>query len=493
MLVAGAALLLVLLCPASHAKIGYFWHITDIHYDPKYDRSGDTKSNCWRSDTGRAGGVGGASPGQLGDYRCDAPWDLVESAVRAMKSKHGDNIDFILWTGDGASHVGARGQEQQLSALQNITALLRQSFSSQFVFPVLGHEDAPGAYHNLTQLWSYWLPSEALHTMRKGGYYTIERKERKLRLILINTNLYIGVGGASHGSDDDPAGQWAWLENTLQKSLNNRETVYIVGHVPPGGDERTSGLVTPPARAVFRERFNARYLELVRRYSSIIVGQFFGHLHADCFRVVYDTSGVPVSWIMVAPAVSPRRGHGSATNPGLRLYKFDTDTGKVLDYAQYFLDLQQVAAREALVQQQQQQHQHQHHHHHTPHADEWQLEYNFTSYYGVHEISPEALAGLAEAFPDPARAKLANKYDRAASVRYTGAGGGGAWCDSACAHAHFCSATKLERAALRRCLAVAASSLHSAAGVPRPPAALVALAAAVLAAALLLCVSGTPS
>ncbi|XP_046991742.1 acid sphingomyelinase-like phosphodiesterase 3b [Schistocerca americana] len=99
MLVAGAALLLVLLCPASHAKIGYFWHITDIHYDPKYDRNGDPKSNCWRSDTGRAGGVGGASPGQLGDYRCDAPWDLVESAVRAMKSKHGDNIDFILWTG----------------------------------------------------------------------------------------------------------------------------------------------------------------------------------------------------------------------------------------------------------------------------------------------------------------------------------------------------------------------------------------------------------
>lgn len=37
--------------------------------------------------------------GRLGDYGCDSPWTLVRSAVKAMKEKHGDNIEFVLWSG----------------------------------------------------------------------------------------------------------------------------------------------------------------------------------------------------------------------------------------------------------------------------------------------------------------------------------------------------------------------------------------------------------
>jgi len=36
--------------------------------------------------------------GKFGDYSCDSPWALIESAARAMRSKHGD-IEFVLWTG----------------------------------------------------------------------------------------------------------------------------------------------------------------------------------------------------------------------------------------------------------------------------------------------------------------------------------------------------------------------------------------------------------
>ena len=36
-----------------------------------------------------------------------------------------------------------------------------------------------------------------------------------------------------------------------------------------------------------------------------------------------------MSWIFIAPSVSPKRTFGGANNPGLRLYKFDTDTGQV--------------------------------------------------------------------------------------------------------------------------------------------------------------------
>lgn len=49
----------------------------------------------------------------------------------------------------------------------------------------------------------------------------------------------------------------------------------------------------------------------------------------DIIFSVYISTGNPISWIMMAPALTPRRINGGANNPGLRLYKFDTDTGQV--------------------------------------------------------------------------------------------------------------------------------------------------------------------
>lgn len=40
-----------------------------------------------------------------------------------------------------------------------------------------------------------------------------------------------------------------------------------------------------------QDKFNRRFLELVRRYSDIIVGQFFGHQHSDTFRIFRDGAG----------------------------------------------------------------------------------------------------------------------------------------------------------------------------------------------------------
>lgn len=50
-------------------------------------------------------------------------------------------------------------------------------------------------------------------------------------------------------------------------------------------------------------------------------------------------TGVPVNWMFLAPAVSPKRTTSFPNNPGIRLYKFNTNTGKVIDYMQLYLDL----------------------------------------------------------------------------------------------------------------------------------------------------------
>uniref|UniRef100_A0A182PIH2 Sphingomyelin phosphodiesterase C-terminal domain-containing protein n=1 Tax=Anopheles epiroticus TaxID=199890 RepID=A0A182PIH2_9DIPT len=189
----------------------------------------------------------------------------------------------------------------------------------------------------------------------------------------------------------------------------------------------------------FTEKNNARYLRLVKRYSSIIQGQFFGHLHSDSFRVVYNEVGKPVSWMMIAPSISPRRTSDS-NNPAMRLYKFDTDTGQVLDYTQYYLDLEQANKLEEAV---------------------WQPEYNLTTYYyGLSEVSSLALHNLADRFNNADDAQFM-KYYRANSVRHATS-----TCEGVCLLNHYCAITRLDYREFHSCLETAAKALASKNGSP---------------------------
>lgn len=71
----------------------------------------------------------------------------------------------------------------------------------------------------------------------------------------------------------------------LEYEKKNFFQVYIVGHTPPGTDDRESGTMG------LTDEHNARYLKLVREYADMIRGQFFGHWHSDAFRVVYSDNG----------------------------------------------------------------------------------------------------------------------------------------------------------------------------------------------------------
>jgi hypothetical protein len=62
-------------------------------------------------------------------------------------------------------------EDDKYQAIRNMTELLSRTFSSHFVFPVLGHLDpAPSA--SLTNLWMHWLPLEALQTFQNGMFWT---------------------------------------------------------------------------------------------------------------------------------------------------------------------------------------------------------------------------------------------------------------------------------------------------------------------------------
>lgn len=78
--------------------------------------------------------------------------------------------------------------------------------------------------------------------------------------------------------------------------------MYLVGHIPPGSDERQRNPGADerqrgPVPIAYSSYHNRYYLQLVRKYADTIVGQFFGHLHSDSFRVMYSEQGkqVPLS------------------------------------------------------------------------------------------------------------------------------------------------------------------------------------------------------
>ncbi|RUS20455.1 hypothetical protein BC937DRAFT_95186, partial [Endogone sp. FLAS-F59071] len=82
---------------------GRFLHITDFHLD-KYYRAGTTiKSSC--HDRPKKNHLRKWLSGELGTpgTSCDSPFALVDATIDWIKKKWMDKIDFIVWTGDGAS------------------------------------------------------------------------------------------------------------------------------------------------------------------------------------------------------------------------------------------------------------------------------------------------------------------------------------------------------------------------------------------------------
>jgi len=271
-------------------------------------------------------------------------------------------------------------------------------------------------YRHVADLWQTWLPPKAVDSLQKGGYYNIEMAGRNLRLVSLNMNVYleeatshtaggirrrVGTGirrrgqGTSGGSRksgmpveeiarstsswvSDPEDQWAWLYKVMDEARRKKQNVILFGHSPPGKYERSSQLESIHRRSRgqkshdipvhrgqhwLQEKYNRRYLDFVRRYSDIIVGQFFGHQHSDSFRIFRDKQGKAVSWALLNPSVSPFRmssggggGGGIRTvgnragsmsgeqssNPAVRLYRYDPMTGHIYDYAQYYLDLKEA-------------------------------------------------------------------------------------------------------------------------------------------------------
>ncbi|XP_023652984.1 cyclic GMP-AMP phosphodiesterase SMPDL3A [Paramormyrops kingsleyae] len=408
------------------AVVGKFWHISDLHLDPSYHLTEDRTKVCLSSK-----GYPASDPGDFGDFFCDSPYQLILSAFDFMKQQP-QQTDFIIWTGDSPPHVPVDELSTDLviQIIRNMTDTIRKFFPNLPVYPALGNHDywpqdqlpvsTSKVYQAAADLWEPWLIPEALKTLREGGFYS-QLVQPDLRLVSLNTNLYYGPNKATVNVSD-PAGQFSWLVETLERSRASKERVYIIAHVPVG--------YLPYAinTTAMREVHNEKLVEIFRNYSDIIAAQFYGHTHRDSVMVLQDDRGNPLNSVFVTPALTPIRSAAEpySNNPGLRVYEYDPQEFTIVDLFQYFLNLTE-ANREK--------------------RPDWRLEYTMTKAFHMKDVRPQSLLRLAESFTAP-QSDAFDKYFNHFMVSYNDT----VVCQGICKIIQVCSVQFLDQASYSQCI-----------------------------------------
>ncbi|XP_044105575.1 acid sphingomyelinase-like phosphodiesterase 3a [Neovison vison] len=414
--------------PSPAPAVGQFWHVTDLHLDPTYHITDDHTKVCASSK-----GANASNPGPFGDVLCDSPYHLILSAFDFIKNS-GQEASFMIWTGDSPPHVPVYelSTDKVIDVIANMTNTIRTVFPNLQVFPALGNHDywpqdqlpvvTSKVYNAVADLWKPWLDEEALRTLRKGGFYTQKVSPNlNLRIISLNTNLYYGPNIMTL-NETDPANQFEWLESILSTSQQNKEKVYIIAHIPVGYLPYSS------STTAMREFHNEKLINIFRKYSSVIVGQFYGHTHRDSMMVLSDEKGSPINSLFVAPAVTPVKSvlQKQTNNPGVRLFQYDPHDYKLLDMLQYYLNLTEANLKG---------------------ESDWKLEYVLTQTYSIEDLQPKSLYGLAKQFAVPGNEQFL-KYYNYFFVSYDSS----VICDGKCKAYQICAILSLDHSSYIDCL-----------------------------------------
>lgn len=338
-------LFLALICLNCNAELGHFWHISDVHWDKEYSRTGNPENLCHGQDFVTDNGF-------YGNSLCDTSSELMDLSIRAMAILE-PNPDFILWTGDNAPHMDYPNAtwDSVLETCRVVVQLLNQNFPSSVLLPVLGNHDAvpsdqfpandPEFYQAyLTEgNWSHFIQEDQWDNFLKGGYYSTVIKPG-LKVMVMNTCLYMTSNKNISEEESDPSGQFNWLLEELQASRNATEKVIVTGHVPPGY------FATGADELNLKPPFNDKLIELFANNSDVILTTIFGHEHMDTFRLFKDQAGNFRSQALLGSSVDvwivDFMRETLAINAGIRLYDYDLSMAVITDYRQFYLDFMQA-------------------------------------------------------------------------------------------------------------------------------------------------------
>jgi sphingomyelin phosphodiesterase len=221
-------------------------------------------------------------------------------------------------------------------------------------------------YDTALDAWSENLDAEAQARMKDGGFYA-QRVKGVENLIAVSLNMNFGDSENWWLLADsiDPYGQMQWFSNTLQKAEDNGDKVILIGHQPSSSEISS---------------FKDVYFDLLLRYESTVVGQFFGHTHVDEWKVNLDPYNISRGFGIIFQAGSITTY--SDLNVGYRVYEFDYKTHQLVDFHNHVFNMTEANL-------------------HGTAPPTWYLEYTAKGAYGFNSttgISPQDWADLTLEF-----------------------------------------------------------------------------------------------
>ena len=339
--------------PAGHPTVPVL-QLTDIHLDLNYvvgSHSNCADPLCCRKALPE-NSTEATAAGPLGGYSCDFPLEAASDLFQDAASRY--NYSFVLLTGDYVHHaIWATSVAENTRHNIEVADILSQLFQKTPVYPVIGnHEPHPcnmftpsymwdldghdfdlgWMYDNVATLYERNLPADALATFRLAGYYTLKTPQG-LRLIVLNTNFCYTLNFWLYFDTVDPEGQLQWFADELAAAEKAGETVYVVGHVPPGHYQCWSP-------------WAAKFDSIINRYENIIKAQFYGHTHEDDLKIFFAESASE-NGTAPRPTNSLYIGASATTytdlNPGYKVYHVDgaveNRTWEILDHETFVYNL----------------------------------------------------------------------------------------------------------------------------------------------------------
>jgi len=380
----------------------YFLWFSDVHYDPYY-----STTDAYKAGYNNKAVCNSTSIPPLGSVGCDSPKALVDSVlayatkIDASPSfiivtgdliRHGVDMLYASSTHEGSDN--RVGDEVEIAAhaeyhsdamneagkiIDDLVTIFTDAFPGVEVIISIGNNDVVPDYYlqlqgemsnstglmtpedsgmlgiiynalsgngeeeltNFNQVGAQRRGRNLLSvgdsaTFLKGGYYSRVLPDG-LTILSINTVLYSSIFGPEPLNADDPGEQFTWMRNML---MNIRERgnsqAMIIGHIPPSvGSFRHSQL--------WKEKYINVYYDIIKEFDDVIVGQLYGHLHTDEFRVGTGTTGIPSSLstpLLLGGSLTPLHGN----NPSFRKVFYDGGTAdekqyKLLDYESHRLSI----------------------------------------------------------------------------------------------------------------------------------------------------------
>jgi sphingomyelin phosphodiesterase acid-like 3 len=403
--------------------------VSDIHFDPFHDPAKlpqlvATPASQWDAIFGSP-----SSPHQQQAFdglqqQCnargvDTPYALLRSSLQAMKSTQPD-AKFMTVSGDLIAHAfQCRYKALLPSSTQNdyeafvlktlsfVIGELRASFPGMPVYAALGNNDTGCGDYRLDsgsdflrqagKIIAEGLPSperqEATREFAAGGYYSVSMASpmHATRLIVVNdislSPKFTTCGGAPDAHAGDA--QIAWLKAQLADARKLHQSVWVLGHIPPGVDVySTMAKMRNVCAAQKPQMFlsSDAVADRLTEDADVIRLAIFAHTHMDELRLLHPQDGDSVDTsehnvaIKLVPAISPVDGN----NPAFTVARVNPSTAVLQDY-------EVISASNK-----------------TGVAAVWSLEYDFAKTFHKAEFSPSSVRELITEFKSDREAKQEN-------------------------------------------------------------------------------------